>query len=272
MSGVALHPAGEDPELLEILLPWPAGGILAGHPGGPRPQGEEDGDSQGRGRLPEGPEGPVVPGLLVAEVGVGRAELDGVQAELSDRPLQLSDDGVGLREDAPLVHRRHGAQAVGEALHAGGLEAAVPPQDRIDVEQGHVDAGVVHLAGQAEVGVVQLAHVRGIEVLGVLLPLVVPHHPAPGGVDAEVDVGGGVGVPPARGIERRRRSRGPVADADRRLMVAGVGQLQPPHVVLAAGVAGGAGSRLEAVDVGIDDHRVSLVWRWGAEGKEKDPA
>ena len=99
------------------------------------------------------------------------------------------------------------------------------------MEQGHIDAGVVHLGDEAVGGEFQVAQVRRVELLGAVLAIGRPDDAAALAVDAEAHVGDlAESDVPLLG-QGRGGGGGTVAHAPGRLVVAGVGNLHPAQVL-----------------------------------------
>ena len=170
--------------------------------------------------------------------------------------VEVADDPVRVAGDGGLVDRRHRVEPARVAPDAVGQVGDIEAERPVDVDQRHVDAGVVHLADAAprpERGVVQ---VRWIDLLGVVLAIERPGQPVVGPVDPEVDIGGG----PERVVRRRvqqapRVRRCAIARPPRRLVVERVEDLDLAEVGRPRRVARRFVGRDEAVDVRVDDHR-----------------
>ena len=250
----ALHPARQDRQLRQVTGA-PALQAL-GHRGlaGAGAEGEEHGHPEAGHRLPERPQVLPVPRVGAVVVGVGRVELDGVQAVVLHGGHGLGDDRVQLARQPPLVDWGHRADPLRIDGHRLRLEGRAAAEHGVHVEQDLVDAGVVHLGDQVVRGVPQVRQVGRVELLGAVLAVDGPHDPPLVVIDAEVDVGEVVEVHrPAGGGQHLGGGRRAVADAPGRLVVGGLSSLDPLQVVGGGGVAARGVGRREAVGVGVDD-------------------
>ena len=259
---VAFHPAHQDPQFVEI----PAASVLQGHGARSRAQGEEDRNLPGGGRLPEWTIGAVVPGGAAAQVAQRGNELDGVKAELIDGRVQFPDDGVGLRWNPPFVHRGHGAQAVRIPAHAVRQIAAVADQHGVGVQERHVHAGIVHLGDEAVGSELQVSQVGRVKLLGVVLSVDGPDHPAALAIHSKVHVGQIGQILESRRRQGLGRGRRPVPNSPGGLMVSRVSRLNPGQMLLGTGVPRRLVPGRKHVGVRVYDHGPSLSRRAVATG------
>ena len=142
---VALHPAHQDVELGQVAATLALHGLQHRRFARPGAEREEHGHAERGHRLPERTQVLPVPRLGAVVVGVGRVELDGVQAMFFNGVNGLGDDGIEFAGQAPLIDRSHRIDALwidGDRLR---LEDGIAAQHGIDVQQNFIDASIVHL-------------------------------------------------------------------------------------------------------------------------------
>ena len=273
--GVAVHPARDGPELVEEALAGIGGRVT-------RTDREEDRHVERGDRIPERPPRLVRDGQVRLEpVGVLGDDLERVQAVDLDGRDRLGDDGVRLGRDPPFVHRGHRAEPVRVGADAGRQVLDVLGQRRVHVEERPVDPRVVHVGDEVARRVGE--RVGRQEDLGVVVAVDRPDQPLGVVVDPERPVARQLTAVRTARLEQEARVAGrPVAQAEGRLVVAGVAPLPEVEVVLDGRMPGQRVGRREAVRVRVDDHRDSprssglvsdgcdrppAAWRTGRRGR-----